>query len=105
MVPDIVDGILGALDNVPEPHSNRILNIGDSRPVGLMEMIQTLEGALGIKAEKIMRPMQPGDVTSTFADVSKLHALTGYQPKVMLKEGLQNFVSWYRDFYGNMPPR
>ncbi|PHR21798.1 MAG: protein CapI [Sphingopyxis sp.] len=104
-IDDIVDGILGALDNVPKPHSNRILNIGDSHPVGLMEMIQTLEGALGIEAEKIMRPMQPGDVTSTFADVSKLHALTGYQPKVMLKEGLQNFVSWYRDFYGNMPPR
>ncbi len=104
-IDDIVDGILGALDNPPEPHSNRILNIGDSHPVGLMEMIQTLEDALGIEAEKIMRPMQPGDVTSTFADVSKLEALTGYKPKVMLAEGLQNFVSWYRDFYGNIPPR
>jgi|TARA_R100001244_G_scaffold6593_12_gene7967 UDP-glucuronate 4-epimerase len=103
-IDDIVDGILGALDHPPAPHSNRILNIGDSRPVGLMDMISTLEAALGIDAKKVMRPMQPGDVTATYADVSRLHALTGYQPKVMLEQGLQNFVNWYRDFYGNMPP-
>ena len=103
-IDDIVDGILGALDRPPALHSNRILNIGDSRPVGLMEMIRTLEESLGIEAQKIMRPMQPGDVTATFADVSKLHALTGYEPKVMLEDGLQRFVRWYRDFYGNLPP-
>lgn len=103
-IDDIIDGILGALDHPPAPHGNRILNIGDSRPVGLMDMISALEAALGIEAEKIMRPMQPGDVTSTYADISRLHALTGYQPKVMLEQGLQNFVNWYRDFYGNMPP-
>ena len=103
-VDDIVDGILGALDNPPDRHQNRILNIGDSHPVGLMEMIETLENALGVKAEKIMRPMQPGDVTATYADVSRLHDLTGYQPKVMLKEGLEKFVGWYRDYYGNLPP-
>ena len=103
-IDDIVDGILGALDHPPAPHGNRILNIGDSRPVGLMDMISALEAALGFEAEKIMRPMQPGDVTSTYADISRLHALTGYQPKVMLEQGLQNFVNWYRDFYGNMPP-
>ena len=102
-IDDIVDGILGALDHPPAPHSNRILNIGDSRPVGLMDMISTLEAALGIEAKKIMRPMQPGDVTSTYADVSKLHALTGYAPKVMLEDGLKRFASWYRDFYGNLP--
>ena len=103
-IDDIVDGIIGALDRPPEPHGNRILNIGDSRPVGLMDMISALETALGTEAQKIMRPMQPGDVTATYADVSKLHALTGYEPKVMLEDGLQRFVSWYRDFYGNLPP-
>jgi UDP-glucuronate 4-epimerase len=46
-----------------------------------------------------MRPMQPGDVTATYADVSKLHALTGYKPKVMLAEGLQRFADWYREYY------
>ena len=103
-IDDIVDGILGALDHPPEPHAHRILNIGDSRPVGLMDMISALESALGMEAEKIMRPMQPGDVTSTYADISRLHALTGYAPKVMLEDGLKRFVSWYRDFYGNLPP-
>ncbi|QJB70809.1 SDR family NAD(P)-dependent oxidoreductase [Parasphingorhabdus halotolerans] len=103
-IDDIVDGILGALDNPPEVGAHRVLNIGDSRPVGLMEMIKALEDALGIEAEKIMRPMQPGDVTATYADVSKLHALTGYQPKVMLEHGLKQFVSWYREFYGNSAP-
>ena len=103
-IDDIVDGILGALDRPPEPHAHRILNIGDSRPVGLMDMIKALEEALGIAAKKIMRPMQPGDVTATYADVSKLHALTGYAPKVMLEDGLKRFAAWYRGFYGNLPP-
>lgn len=103
-IDDIVDGILGSLDNPPASGDHRVLNIGDSRPIGLMEMIETLEQALGMEAEKIMRPMQPGDVTATYADVSKLHALTGYEPKVMLEDGLKRFVSWYRDFYGNSPP-
>ena len=103
-IDDIVDGILGALDNPPQAGEHRVLNIGDSRPVGLMEMIKALEDALGIEAQKIMRPMQPGDVTATYADVSKLHALTGYEPKIMLEDGLRRFVSWYRDFYGNLPP-
>jgi len=99
-IDDIVDGIIGALDHVPAHGEHRVLNIGDSHPVGLMEMIETLENAIGKKAEKIMRPMQPGDVTATYADVSKLHALTGYQPKVMLAEGLERFAAWYKDFYG-----
>lgn len=99
-IDDIVDGIVGALDNPPPAHENRLLNIGDSCPVGLMEMIETLERAIGRDAVKIMRPMQPGDVTATYADVSKLHALTGYKPRVMLEEGLSRFADWYRDFYG-----
>ncbi len=100
-VPDVTlrRGIIGSLDAPPERGVNRILNIGDSHPVGLMTMIETLEEAIGRKAEKIMRPMQPGDVTATYADVSKLNALTGYQPKVMLKEGLGRFADWYRDYY------
>jgi UDP-glucuronate 4-epimerase len=101
-VDDIVDGIVGALDHAPPRGENRILNIGDSHPVGLMTMIETLEAALGRQAQKIMRPMQPGDVTATYADVSKLHQLTGYKPQVMLAEGLQRFVDWYRDFYGRV---
>jgi UDP-glucuronate 4-epimerase len=104
-IDDIVDGIVGALDHPPARQGNeganlhRVLNIGDSHPVGLMDMIQSLERALGHDAEKIMRPMQQGDVTATYADVSKLHALTGYRPKVMLDEGLTKFAAWYREYY------
>jgi UDP-glucuronate 4-epimerase len=98
-IDDIVDGIIGSLDHPPARGEHRVLNIGDSHPVDLMEMIETLERAIGREATKIMRPMQPGDVTATYADVSKLHALTGYKPKVMLAEGLQKFADWYRQYY------
>jgi UDP-glucuronate 4-epimerase len=98
-IDDIVDGVVGALDHAPEPGTNRILNIGDNRPVGLMTMIETLETALGRTAEKIMKPMQPGDVTATWADVTKISALTGYRPKVLLEEGLARFSRWFCDFY------
>lgn len=99
-IDDIVDGVVGALDHPPAGKEPRILNIGDSSPVGLMDMIASLEAALGVEARKVMRPMQPGDVTATYADVSALHALTGYRPKVMLAEGLQRFALWYRSHYG-----
>lgn len=98
-IDDIVDGIVGALDAVPARKEHRVLNIGDSRPIGLMDMIAALEAALGRTAEKIMRPMQPGDVTATFADITKLNALTGYHPQVMLEDGLKRFAAWYRDYY------
>jgi UDP-glucuronate 4-epimerase len=99
-IDDIVDGVVGVLDHPPEAGRHEIYNIGDSDPVGLMEMISTLEAALGVEARKVMRPMQPGDVTATFADISKLKALTGYQPKVPLAQGLKAFVDWYRPYHG-----
>ena len=99
-IDDIVDGVVGVLDHPPAAGGHEIYNIGDSDPVGLMEMISTLEAALGVEARKVLRPMQPGDVTATFADISKLKALTGYQPKVPLAQGLKAFVDWYRPFHG-----
>ena len=98
-IDDIVDGVVRALDLPPEGKAPRILNIGNGHPVGLMEMIETLERTLDIGAEKLMRPMQPGDVTATHADVSALSALTGYRPKVMLAQGLARFVEWYRAYH------
>ena len=99
-IDDIVDGVIGVLDNPGARGEHRIFNIGDNRPVGLMRMIGVLEAALGREAHKVFLPMQPGDVTETYADISRLQALTGYAPKVPLEEGLPNFVAWYRDFYG-----
>ena len=99
-IDDIVDGVMGVLDKPPAHGGHEIYNIGDSSPVGLMEMISTLETALGREAVKVMRPMQAGDVTATWADVSRLTALTGYAPKVALAEGLGRFVTWWRDWRG-----
>ncbi|MFC5344290.1 NAD-dependent epimerase/dehydratase family protein [Brevundimonas staleyi] len=99
-IDDIVDGVVGVLDHPPARGGHEVYNIGDSSPVGLMEMISTLETALGREAVKIMKPMQAGDVTATYADVSKLNALTGYAPRVALAEGLGRFVTWWRDWRG-----
>ena len=99
-VDDIVDGVVGVLDNPPVRGGHEVYNIGDSSPVGLMDMISKLEAALGREAVRIMRPMQAGDVTATYADVSKLNALTGYAPRVALAEGLGRFVAWWRDWRG-----
>jgi UDP-glucuronate 4-epimerase len=98
-IDDIVDGVVGVLDNPPAQGKHEIYNIGDNDPVGLLAMITTLEQAVGREAVKIMRPMQPGDVTATYADISKLQSLTGYKPKVKLAEGLNRFAAWYRAFY------
>ena len=94
-IDDIVDGIVGVLDRPPAGGENRLLNIGDCNPVGLMDMIATLERALGRPAIKLMRPMEPGDVTATYADISAINALTGYSPKVPLTQGIERFVDWY----------
>ena len=95
-IDDIVDGIIGVLDRPPGANENRIYNIGNSRPEGLMDMIGLLERLLGREARKVFLSMQPGDVSATFADVSRLHALTGYAPRVRLEQGLASFVDWYR---------
>jgi UDP-glucuronate 4-epimerase len=95
-IDDIIDGVVGVLDAPPPAGGHEVYNIGDSSPVGLMEMIATLERHLGREAVKVMRPMQPGDVTATYADVSKLNTLTGYAPQVPLDEGLKRFVEWWR---------
>jgi UDP-glucuronate 4-epimerase len=99
-IDDIIDGVIGVLDAPPARGAHEIYNIGDSQPIGLMDMIASLEEALGMKAEKIMRPMQPGDVTATYADISRLNAKIGYKPKVMLTEGLQRYVAWWRSYKG-----
>ncbi len=98
-VDDIIEGVLGVLDHPAQPGEARIFNIGDNRPVALMDMIGAIETALGREAKKDFLPMQLGDVPATFADVSRLQALCGYQPKVMLEQGIPRFVEWYREYY------
>ena len=100
-VDDIVDGILGLIPCPPPgkgAERHQVYNIGDSQPVGLMKMIEILEQAIGIPAKKIFTDMQAGDVTATFADISKIAAVTGYHPTTPLEVGLPRFVDWYRHY-------
>ncbi len=99
-IDDIVDGLLGVLDHPAAAGEHRLFNIGAGRPIGLMRMIEILEQALGREAVKQFRPMQPGDVAITHADISRLAALTGYAPQTPLEVGLPRFAAWYRDYYG-----
>ncbi|MEX3017415.1 NAD-dependent epimerase/dehydratase family protein [Gymnodinialimonas hymeniacidonis] len=109
-VTDLVDGIVRLIDAVPgsepvegdslspvAPH--RIVNIGNSDSVPLMEFIGAIEAATGIEAEKNFMEMQPGDVPATWADASLLQHLTQYKPKTPVSDGVAQFVAWYRDYY------
>ncbi len=78
----------------------QLFNIGNGSPVRLMDFIEILEEQLGMEARKNMLPMQPGDVSKTWADVTDLYEHIGYRPQVDLREGLQNFVDWYKEYYG-----
>lgn len=78
----------------------RVVNIGNSQAVQLTEFIEAIEAATGLKAERNLMPMQAGDVPATWADASLLKNLTGYSPRTTVQEGVAQFVSWYRSYYG-----
>ena len=88
----------------PNPSSSwaphRVFNIGNSNPTPLMDYIDALEQALGVTAVKEFLPMQPGDVPATAADTSALEAWVQFKPNTPVKDGVANFVAWYKDFYG-----
>ena len=77
----------------------RIVNIGNSAPVKLLDFIDEIEACLGKKAVRNYLPMQPGDVQATWADAGLLEALTGYRPQTGIREGVADFVDWFRDYY------
>ena len=97
-IDDIVDGIIKSCNYVLENKDvYEILNLGNSSPVSLKEMILTIGNALGIEPKIEQLPMQPGDVERTYADVSKAKKLIGYEPKTTFEEGIKNFVEWYKE--------
>jgi UDP-glucuronate 4-epimerase len=113
-VDDVVEGVIQTLDRVPAgdpafdplhptPASSsapyRVYNIGNHQPVQLARYIEVLEDKLGRKAEKILLPLQPGDVPDTYADVEELRRDTGYSPSTPIEVGIGRFVDWYRAFY------
>jgi UDP-glucuronate 4-epimerase len=93
-VDDICDGFIAAL-NRPFPYE--ILNLGCGRPVENLEFVRVLEELLGKKANIVDTPVPPSEPLVTFADISKAKRLLGYEPKVMVEEGLRRFVAWLRE--------
>jgi UDP-glucuronate 4-epimerase len=110
-IDDLIDAIVALIDAVPgaspvSPRDSlsavapcRIVNIGASTPVPLMEFIAAIEAATGKTARMRMREMQPGDVPATWAETGLLRDLTGFSPKVSVEDGVRRFVDWYRGYY------
>ena len=113
-IDDIVEGVVRVLDKpaTPDPAFDkaspdpavswapfRVFNIGNQGPVHLAEFVSAIEAALDRTAQKELRPMQPGDVPATYADVSELTRWTGFKPGTPVADGVARFVEWYRNYY------
>lgn len=112
-VDDIVEGVMRIIDRPAAPNPDwsgnnpdsgtseapwRVYNIGNNSPVELLDYIGAVEDALGIKADKELLPLQPGDVPDTYADVDDLVRDFNYKPSMNIKQGVKNFVDWYREY-------
>lgn len=113
-IDDIVEGVIRVIDKPAEPNESwsgdnpdcatsyapyRVYNIGNSKPVELMDYIKVLEKCMGKKAELELLPMQDGDVKATSADTSALHQATGFRPDTSIEDGIASFVTWFNDYY------
>lgn len=103
-IDDIVRCMEKMLCNPPEENGKgaryKLYNIGNNKPVKLMDFVAALERSLGVEAKKEFLPMQPGDVYQTYADVDELARDFGFRPDTPIEEGLSKFVTWYREYYG-----
>jgi len=115
-IDDIVEGVVRIIDQVAQPNEKydksapdpatsyapfRVYNIGNNEPVELMSFIETIEDAVGTKAQKNMMGMQNGDVVATFANIDALVDAVGFKPVTPLKEGIIKFVDWYQHYHLN----
>ena len=113
-IDDIIEGVVRVTANPPKPNENydaknpdpssssapyKVYNIGNNKPVKLMEFIETLEKHLNKEAIKEFLPLQPGDVPKTYANVDDLINDVGFKPDTSIDEGIKKFVEWYRNFY------
>jgi len=114
-IDDIVEGVVRVIDKTAEPNTEydndnsdpatsfapyRVYNIGNNDVVQLMDFIETIENAVGKKAEKNMMGMQDGDVVATYANIDALVDAVGFKPATPLKEGIKKFVEWYKKYHG-----
>lgn len=113
-IDDIVAGVVKVIDKIPTPNPGwsgntpdpatsyvpyKLYNIGNNQPVELMYFIEVLESCLGIKAQKNMLPMQPGDVPINYADIDDIITDVEFKPSTSIEEGIKKFVHWYRSYY------
>jgi len=113
-IDDIVEGVYRVMGSPPSPDASwrgdqpdpgtsyvnyRVFNIGNNRPVNLLDFIETLENVLGKKAEKDFQDLQPGDVVATYADIEDLKQQVGFAPATPIEEGVRRFVDWYKAYY------
>ncbi len=113
-IDDIVEGVIRVMKKIPkknekwnsdapDPSSSfapyRIYNIGNNNPITLSKFIETIENAIGIKAKKEFIKIQDGDVPATYADIDSLIKEIGFAPKTSLKDGIENFITWYKSYY------
>jgi UDP-glucuronate 4-epimerase len=113
-IDDIVEGVVRVMHRIPFVNKNwkadasptsessapyKVYNIGNSKPVPLMHFIEAVEKELGITAAKEFLPMQPGDVPTTFADITDLVKDTSYKPSTPVEEGVKKFIDWYKEYY------
>jgi UDP-glucuronate 4-epimerase len=112
-IDDIVEGFIRVLDRPASPNQEwdsdkpdpgtskapwRIYNIGNNKPINLMDYIVALEDSLGVKADIELQPLQPGDVKDTFADVKELVKEFNYKPSTPMREGVMKFANWYKNY-------
>jgi UDP-glucuronate 4-epimerase len=113
-IDDIVDGIFKLTKKAPKPQDEwssensdpstssapyRIFNIGNNRPVKLIDFIEIIESCIGKKAKIDLTEMQPGDVESTFANIDAIQNYVDFKPETNVEKGIENFVSWYKRYY------
>lgn len=113
-IDDIVDGVIRVINHVPTPSNQwdniksdpgcssapyRVYNIGNSKPIQLMDFITAIENAIGVISKKELLPMQQGDVYQTYADTTAIQNDLGFVPKTELNVGVKKTVEWYRSFY------
>ncbi|MGK7887250.1 MAG: NAD-dependent epimerase [Crocosphaera sp.] len=113
-IDDIIEGVIRVINKIPQPNPNwsgenpdpgsskapyKIYNIGNNNPVELLKFIEVIESCLGMKAEKNMLPMQPGDVPINYADVNDLMQDVDFKPNTPIEVGVQHFIDWYKNYY------
>jgi UDP-glucuronate 4-epimerase len=114
-IDDIVESVVRLVDqpakgnpdwsgDEPDPASSRapwrVYNIGNNDPVEVMRVVELIEQELGLKAERDLLPMQPGDVQATYADVEALERAVGFKPSTSIEEGVRRFIAWFRGYKG-----